>query len=359
MARSSELNVEIEALAALQAGAVIPAHPLALNARRSLDERRQRALSRYYIAAGAGGLAVGVHTTQFGIHDPKIGLLRPVLELAAKEMDLADVRRDLPLIRIAGICGNTEQAVREAELARSLGYQFGLISLAAFHGAAMHELLQHCRAVASTIDLFGFYLQPAVGGIELPYEFWRGFCEIPNARAIKVATFDRYRTIAVVRAVAESGRDDIALYTGNDDNIIADLVTLYEFAVDGQPCTRRFVGGLLGQWAMWTSKAVALHTQCRTLTSSADPIPRELLRLSTQLTDSNAAIFDAANGFRGCIPGVHEILRRQGLLEGTWCLDENETLSAGQCAEIDRVLDTYPHLSDNSFVEENLDDWLT
>src|SRR3954453_8215634 len=238
-------------IAALRAGTVIPAHPLALNSSRKIYERRQRALSRYYIAAGAGGLAVSVHTTQFAIHDPKVGLLRPVLELAANEMDVADKRRNVPLIRVAGICGATDQAVHEAELprslalcrppdqaahqpepARSLGYQFGLVSLAAFQGAATHELLQHCRSVARTIDLFGFYLQPAVGGIELPYEFWRGFCEIPNARAVKIATFDRYRTITVVRAVAESGRYDIALYTGNDDNIVADLLNSYEFLVE-------------------------------------------------------------------------------------------------------------------------------
>jgi dihydrodipicolinate synthase/N-acetylneuraminate lyase len=342
----------------LRAGTVIPAHPLALNSSRKIDERRQRALSRYYIAAGAGGLAVGVHTTQFAIHDPKVGLLRPVLELAANEMDVADKRRNVPLIRVAGICGATDQAVHEAELARSLGYQFGLVSLAAFQGAATHELLQHCRSVARTIDLFGFYPQPAVGGIELPYEFWRGFCEIPNARAVKIATFDRYRTITVVRAVAESGRDDIALYTGNDDNIIADLVTPYDFLHDGRAVSRGIVGGLLGQWAVWTSTAVAQHHQCCALAKSGGPIPLEVLKLGTQLTDANSALFDAANNFRGCVPGIHEILHRQGLLEGTWCLDENETLSPGQSAEIDRVLEAYPHLTDDEFVQQHLHHWL-
>jgi dihydrodipicolinate synthase/N-acetylneuraminate lyase len=208
------------------------------------------------------------------------------------------------------------------------------------------------------MDIFGFYLQPAVGGIELPYEFWRRFCEIDNVRAIKIAAFDRYRTITVIRAVADSGRDDIALYTGNDDNIILDLLTPYEFKVDGRPRTRRIVGGLLGQWAVWTQKAVALHRQCRALADSADPIPAQLLRLANQLTDANAAIFDAANNFRGCVPGVHEILRRQGLLEGTWCLDENETLSAGQSDEIDRVLQAYPHLTDDEFIQENLHQWV-
>jgi dihydrodipicolinate synthase/N-acetylneuraminate lyase len=299
-----------------------------------------------------------VHTTQFAIHNPKIGLLRPALELAAEEMNLADERGDVPLIRVAGICGNTEQAVREAELARTLGYQFGLINLAALRGATVIELLQHCRTIARTIDLFGFYLQPAVGGIELPYEFWRGFCEIPNARAIKIAAFDRYRTITVVRAVADSGREDIALYTGNDDNIILDLLTPYEFNADGRPLTRHIVGGLLGQWAVWTHNAVALHRQCRDLADSADPVPAQLLRLANQLTDANAAIFDAANSFRGCVPGIHEILRRQGLLECTSCLDENETLSPGQSAEIDRILQAYRHLTDDDFVQENLHRWM-
>jgi dihydrodipicolinate synthase/N-acetylneuraminate lyase len=358
MASSNANERHIAAIAALRAGAVIPAHPLALDARRKLDERRQRALSRYYIAAGAGGLAVSVHTTQFAIHEPKIGLFEPVLALAAEEMDRADSTRATPLIRVAGICGNTFQAVREAELARNLGYGFGLVNLAAMRGSSIAELLSHCRAVAQSIDLFGFYLQPAIGGIELPFDFWRGFCQIENARAIKIAAFDRYRTITVIRAVIESGRDDIALYTGNDDNIIADLLTPNEYVLDGRPRIRSIVGGLLGQWAVWTSKAVETHKQCRILAESGAPIPADVLRIANQLTDANGAIFDAANNFRGCIPGIHEVLRRQGLLEGIWCLDENETLSPNQSAELDRVTRAYPHLTDDGFIEQHSDKWL-
>jgi dihydrodipicolinate synthase/N-acetylneuraminate lyase len=362
MASSSADEEHAAVLAALRAGAVIPAHPLALDSSRKLDERRQRALSRYYLDSGVGGIAVGVHTTQFAIHNPKIGLLRPVLELAAEEINRRypgrDERNDEPLIRVAGICGDTTQAVREAELARRIGYHLGLLNLSALRGSTITELLSHCRSVAGVIDLFGFYLQPAVGGMELPYEFWHGFCEIENVRAIKIAAFDRYRTITVIRAVAESRRDDIALYTGNDDNILADLLTPYKFVVGGRSCIRTIVGGLLGQWAVWTSKAVSLHRQCRALANSGDSIPADLLRIANQLTDANAAIFDAANNFRGCIPGIHEILRRQGLLDGIWCLDENETLSSGQAAEIDRVIRAYPHLTDDDFVQQNLHHWL-
>jgi dihydrodipicolinate synthase/N-acetylneuraminate lyase len=358
MGSSSLSNRNSAVISALQTGCAIPAHPLALNSTRKLDERRQRALSRYYIAAGVGGLAVGVHTTQFAIHNPDVGLLKPVLALAAEELNRADANRRAPLIRVAGICGQTDQAVREAELAHDLGYHLGLVSLAAMRGSTTEQLLDHCRAVAEYIDLFGFYLQPAVGGIQLPIDFWRGFCQIDNTRAIKIATFDRYRTSVVIRAVAESGRDDIALYTGNDDNILCDLVTPYEFAVDARPVTRRIVGGLLGQWAVWTKKAVEFHQLCRALSKPGTPIPTELLVLANQLTDANAAIFDAENNFRGCIPGIHYVLGQQGLLEGTWCLDPNETLSPNQAAEIDRVTRAYPHLTDTDFVNQHISEWL-
>jgi hypothetical protein len=342
---------------ALLSGAVIPAHPLALNASRKLDERRQRALTRYYVAAGAGGIAVGVHTTQFRIHDATVGLLQPVWTLAAEEMDCADAGRECPLIRVAGICGDTRQAVAEAQLARELGFQFGLLSLAALRGSSVLRLLEHCRAVADVVPLFGFYLQPKVGGVELPHSFWRSFCEIENVAAIKIAAFDRYRTLDVVRAVVESGRTDIALYTGNDDNIVLDLITPHEFGTRSK-ATRSFVGGLLGQWAVWTSKAVELYRRCRVLVTSGADAPGDLLRLAAQLTDANGAIFDAADDFRGCIPGIHEVLRRQGLLAGCWCLDENETLSPGHTADIDRVCDAYPHLTDDEFVLEHLDSWM-
>ena len=329
----------------LQRGLAIPAHPLALDSHRKLDERRQRALSRYYIAAGVGGLAVGVHTTQFAIRDPQVGLFKPVLELAQEEMN----RAAKPLVRIGGICGATKQAVTEAALLNELGYHAGLLSLGALRDATEEELIAHCRAVAEIIPVVGFYLQPSVGGRVLRHSFWRRFAEIDNVAAIKIAPFNRYQTLDVVRAVIEAGRDDIALYTGNDDSIVADFVTPFRFG--GQE--RRIVGGLLGHWSVWTRRAVKLLEQCR----NADATP-DLLRLSVEVTDSNAAFFDAANAFRGCIAGLHEVLRRQGLLEGLWCLDEHETLSPGQLAEIDRVYQAYPHLNDDAFVAEHRDEWL-
>jgi dihydrodipicolinate synthase/N-acetylneuraminate lyase len=329
-------------------GAVIPAHPLALDLHRKLDERRQRALTRYYAAAGAGGVAVGVHTTQFAIRDAGIRLLRPVLEIAMEEL------RGSPLIKISGVCGPTDQAVREAELARSIGYEAVLLSMSALAGSSVDRLLDHARVIADIIPIIGFYLQPKVGGCTLPYEFWLRLTAIQNLVAIKIAPFDRYRTLDVLRAVADSGRDgEIALYTGNDDNILGDLLTT--FHVGKRPV--RIVGGLLGHWAVWTSKAVGL---LRSIQKSREDgyVPAELMTLASQITDSNAAIFDAQNDFAGCIAGVHEILRRQGLLEGRWCLDPSEDLSAGQAAEIERVCQAYPHLQDDEFVAEHLDEWL-
>jgi hypothetical protein len=322
-------------------GLVIPACPLALNSKRELDETRQRALLRYYLQAGVGGLAVGVHTTQFNIRDT--GLLKPVLQLAALE---ARAGKDARSILIGGVCGLTKQACAEATLLRDLGYDAGLLSLAALRKAPDAELLQHCRAVADILPVVGFYLQPAAGGRVLSFSFWRAFSEIPNVVAIKMAPFNRYQTIDVVRAIAESGRDDIALYTGNDDNIIMDLLTPFRFSVNGRHVERRIVGGLLGQWAVWTRRAVQLHAQCRQLAQANAPVSPEMLRLNIELTDANAVIFDAANNFAGCIPGIHEVLRRQGLLEGTWCLDAQEQLSPGQAEEIDRVSRAYPHLTD-------------
>ncbi len=343
----------------LQKGTVIPAHPLALNAARQLDERRQRALTRYYIAAGAGGLAVGVHTTQFAIRQPDIALFRPVLELAREEMDRADARRDTPLLRIAGICGKTAQAVAEAELARDLGYSLGLLSLGAMKEADDDSLLAHCRAVADVIPVVGFYLQPSVGGRVLPYSFWRRFAEIESVVAIKIAPFNRYQTIDVVRAVIEAGRDDITLYTGNDDNILLDLLTPYRFKVNGRTITRRIAGGLLGHWAVWTRKACELLEECHQQAADDAPIPGEMLAKNIEVTDANAAFFDAANGFAGCITGLHEVLRRQGLLEGVWCLEPNETFGPGQLAEIDRVYAAYPHLNDDTFVAAHRNEWLS
>jgi dihydrodipicolinate synthase/N-acetylneuraminate lyase len=337
---------------ALRRGVVLPAMPLALTESRRLDERRQRALCRYYLVAGAGGLAVGVHTTQFAIRDPRHGLFRPVLQLVAEEL------ANHLTIRIAGVCGPTAQAVAEAELARDLGSHAGLLSLAALPDATDAELLAHCRAVAAILPLVGFYLQPAVGGRVLPYRFWRQFAEIDRVVAIKVAPFNRYQTLDVVRAVVESGRDDIALYTGNDDHIILDLITPFRFKVAGRTVERRFVGGLLGQWAIWTRRAVELLEECHALANSGGAVPAELLRRAGALTDANSAIFDAANDFAGCIPGIHEVLRRQGLLEGVWCLDPRETLSPGQAEGIERVCRAYPEFTDDEFVAQHRDDWL-
>jgi hypothetical protein len=333
----------------LQRGLVIPAHPLALTAERKWDERRQRALTRYYLAAGAGGIAVGVHTTQFEIRDAQVGLLAPVLQLAAEEM------RGRKVVKIAGVCGATGQAVNEAELAASLGFDAALLSLGFLRDATNEQLIDHARNVAAVIPVIGFYLQPSVGGRVLDYDFWTRFVAIDNVAAIKIAPFNRYQSLDVIRAVAQSGRvQDIALYTGNDDNIVIDL--LGKFEVGGEPV--RIVGGLLGQWAVWTSRAVEHLKQLAALRESGQAIPLHWLTLAHQVTDANAAIFDPANGFRGCIPGIHEILRRQGLLAGRWCVNPDEDLSPGQMLEIDRVCRLYPHLTDDAFVEAHRDEWL-
>jgi dihydrodipicolinate synthase/N-acetylneuraminate lyase len=347
-----------DALRALQEGRVIPAHPLALDHSGRLDERRQRALTRYYVAAGAGGLAVGVHTTQFAIRDPSVGLFEPLLSIAREEMDRADARRGEPLIRIGGICGTTDQALGEADLLARLGYHAGLLSLAALKGADDAALIAHSEAVAARIPIVGFYLQPSVGGRVLSYAFWRRFAEIPRVVAVKIAPFNRYQTVDVVRAVIDAGRDDIALYTGNDDSIVSDLVTTFRFAHDGVPVERRIVGGLLGHWAVWTRGAVALLGECHTA-ARAGHVPGSLLQKGVEVTDANAAFFDAAHGFAGCIAGIQEVLRRQGLLASARCLDPRETLSMGQAAEIDRVRQAYPHLADDEFVAANLPEWMT
>jgi len=341
----------------LKTGTVIPAHPLALTAERKLDERRQRALSRYYIAAGAGGLAVGVHTTQFAIREQRIGLFEPVLRLAAEEMDCADRTRETPLVRVGGICGKTAQAVAEARLLSDLKYSVGLLSLAAAKDLDDDALITHCREVAAILPIMGFYLQPAVGGRILSHQFWHKFVEIENVVAIKIAPFNRYHTFEVIRAVAESGRE-IALYTGNDDNIVIDLLTPYVFPMNAKPRKFRIVGGLLGHWAVWTKRAVELLVDCHRLALSDQPIPQSMLERNIQTTDCNAAFFDTSNNFAGCIAGLHEVLRRQGLFEGIWCLDPNETLSPGQKEEIDRVYHAYPELDDDDFVREGRDTWL-
>jgi Dihydrodipicolinate synthetase family len=342
-----------QVLANLRRGVVIPAHPLALDADRKLDPRRQRALTRYYLDAGAGGLAVGVHTTQFAIR--AAGLFEPVLELAMRSA--SEWARE-PAIMIAGLVGRTAQAMNEARIARGLGYHAGLLSLGSLQDASEDDLIAHAQAVASEIPLVGFYLQPAVGGRVLPVSFWRRFATIENVVAIKIAPFNRYRTLDVVRGVVEAGAAErVTLYTGNDDHIVLDLVTPFTVAADGRPTTVRIKGGLLGHWSVWVKKAVELLDRIHAAVAAGN-VSAELLALDSQITDCNAAIFDAANDFHGVIAGCHEILRRQGLLAGIWCLDPNETLGPGQKQEIDRVCAAYPLLNDDAFVRTNLDRWL-
>lgn len=343
----------------LMKGIVIPAHPLALTSHRKLDERRQRALTRYYLAAGAEGIAVGVHTTQFEIHDADVGFYQPVLELAADEARRFTTGPRQAPVKVAGLVGKTLQATREAARARDLGYDCGLLSLGAMRDVADAELIEHARAVAEVIPLFGFYLQPSVGGRILSFDFWRRFAEIESVVAIKIAPFNRYNTIDVIRALAASGRaGEIALYTGNDDNILLDLLTEFRFEQSGGGCSLRIVGGLLGHWAVWTFKAVELLSEVHEVVRNGRPIPAELLTRNIQITDANAALFDPQHQFAGCLPGIHEVLRRQGLLLGRWCLNPHEELSPGQMEEIDRVCRAYPHLNDDSFVREHLDEWL-
>jgi dihydrodipicolinate synthase/N-acetylneuraminate lyase len=343
-----------QVLAALRKGVVIPAHPLALDADRKLDARRQRALTRYYLDSGAGGLAVGVHTTQFAIREA--GLFEPVLELALHSA--AEWARR-PVVMIAGLAGRTAQAVNEAQIARGLGYHAGLLSLATLKGASEDELIAHAQAVARELPLVGFYLQPAVGGLVLPVSFWRRFATIENVVAIKIAPFNRYRTLDVVRGVVEAGAaESVTLYTGNDDHIVLDLVTPFTVAANGGATTVRIKGGLLGHWSVWVKTAVELLDRIHAAAATAD-VPLDLLTLDSQITDCNAAIFDVANDFHGVIAGCHEILRRQGLLAGIWCLDPNETLGPGQRQEIDRVCAAYPHLNDDAFVRANLERWLS
>ena len=351
-------NSKMDLRGYLLAGHVIPAQPLALDEQRKFSERHQRAITRYYVAAGAGGLAVGVHSTQFEIREPQHGLFQPVLELAARTIDEELARTPRPFVKIAGICGRTEQAVREAELARSLGYHAGLVSLAAFRTDADEAMVAHCARVADVLPVVGFYLQPAAGGRLASYGFWRRFAEIPNVVAIKIAPFNRYQTLDVIRAVIDAGRDDIALYTGNDDTIVADLLTPFSFTrADGSRVTRRIVGGLLGHWGVWTRRAVELLDEIKRVRAHPSLDARWLERAAA-ITDMNAALFDAANEFRGCIPGILEVLRRQGLVLSFHCLNPAETLSPGQAGELTRVCAAYPELTDDAFVAEHRDRWL-
>ncbi len=343
---------------ALQKGTVIPAVPLAQTTSGEFDEKSQKALLRYYADSGVGGIAVGVHSTQFNIRDPGVDLLETVLRVSSETIDewCGPVR---PIIKIAGIVGETDAAISEAVLARKLGYHIGLVSLAALPDATDEELVTHCEAVAEVLPIMGFYLQPAVGGRFLSENFWKNFAQIKKVVAIKVSPFNRYQTLDVVKGIARSGRvNEIALYTGNDDNIVGDLLTTYKLAGPEGEVTTRFVGGLLGHWSVWTSKVVELFRQIQSIMENGSAIPPDLLEIGVQITDMNAVLFDARNSFAGCLPGIHEVLRRQGLRETNRCLDPRESLSPGQADEIDRLYLDYPHLTDDEFVRANLDKWM-
>lgn len=349
------LTLKPELKALLHEGTVMPAYPLALNPDRSFDEYTQRVLTHYYLDAGVGGLAVGVHTTQFEIRDPEHNLFETILKVAAEEIDRAQL--DRPFIKLAGICGPTEQAVAEAELAVKYGYDMGLLSMGSLPNYSEADLLERTKAVAAVMPVFGFYLQPSVGGRIFTYDFWEKFMEIDNVVAVKTAPFNRYQTLDVLRAVCHSSRiDEIAVYTGNDDNIVADLLTPYEMNVNGKMVQKEFLGGLLGHWAVWTQKAVELMAEVKEAKRTQIGY-RELLMKGTQITDANAAFFDLNNDFQGCIPGINEMLARQGLLQGNYCLNPDEVMGPGQAEELTRVSQDYPHLNDDAFIKENLEKW--
>lgn len=346
------------ALKKLHEGTVIPANPLALNENRKFDEKRQRALCRYYLDCGVGGLAVAVHTTQFEIRKPEHNLLEPVLRIAKEEASEFEKKTGEVIVMVAGACGPKEQAVKEAALAKSLGYDAVLLSPGGLNHLSEEELIERTKAVAEILPVIGFYLQTAVGGRHFSYDYWTKIAEIPGVVAIKAAPFNRYYSYDVVRAVAfSSRRDDITLYTGNDDNIVLDLVTKYKFNINGEVYEKGFIGGLLGHWSVWTKTAVDLFNKLKEVRES-ESISPEILTLAAEVTDTNAVFFDTANNFKGCIAGLHEVLRRQGLLRGIWCLDPNETMSDGQAEEIDRIYKAYPHLNDDDFIKANLDKWL-
>lgn len=340
-------------------GMVIPALPLALDEHKKIDYKHQKAMLRYYIQAGAGGIAAGVHSTQFEIRDPGIELFEPLLKFTSETIDEESAKHGFEILKITGICGKTNQALKEATFAADHGFHAGLLSLTSFRDAGIPEIIDHCREVSKVLPLVGFYLQPAVGGRVLPYEFWRKFAEIENVLAIKIAPFNRYYTLEVVRAICDAGREkDIALYTGNDDNILVDLLTTFKVNTGNKHKEVRIVGGLLGHWAVWTKKAVELLEDIKKWRKSGQPVPKEWLTLASQITDSNSAFFDTANRFRGSIPGIHEVLRRQGLMNDIRCLDPGLVLSDGQMEEIDRVYQSYPHLNDDAFVKSHIKEWL-
>ncbi len=352
------MNRHEKALLKFAKGTFIPAHPLALTSSRKLDEKKQRMLTRYYLNAGVGGLAVAVHTTQFEIRDPEIGLFEPVLKLAVEEIEAFEHETGKTIVRIAGVCGPIDQAVEEAKIALRLGYDAVLLSPGGLNHLSEEELLKRSKAVADIIPVIGFYLQNSVGGRAFTYDYWQKFCEIDHVIGIKSAPFNRYQTLDVVRAATFSTRaDQIALYTGNDDNIVLDLLTKYKFTIDGKTYEKGFVGGLLGHWSVWTNTAVKMFAMLKSR-SKDEYIKADLLTLAMEVTDCNSAFFDTANGFKGCIAGLHHVLKRQGLMDGIWCLNEEETLSPGQMEEIERVYRLYPHLNDDEFVKDNWKDWI-
>lgn len=347
-----------KALEILHSGTVIPANPLALNENRQFDEQGQRLLTKYYLEAGAGGIAVAVHTTQFEIRLPQYNLFEKVLSVVVDEISKYEKKHNKTAVRVAGVCGPREQAVNEARLAKQYGYDAVLLSPGGLNHLSEAEMIQRTRAVAQVMPVIGFYLQAAVGGRMFTFDYWKQMSEIDNVVAIKCASFNRYTTVDVARAVASSSRSDqIALYTGNDDNIVMDLTTKYSFAVNGKICEKRFVGGLLGHWSVWTHSVVEMFAYLKAQ-AEKDSIPAEVLTLAEQVTDVNGVFFDVANHFKGCIAGLHEVLRRQGLMKGIWCLNPEETMSQGQAEEIDRVYKMYPQLNDDAFIKENLSRWV-
>lgn len=346
-----------KALELLHAGTVIPAIPLVLNEQRHFDEAGQRTLIRYYLHAGVGGVAVAVHTTQFEIRRPEYGLFEPVLRIAAEEFDRFEKETGKAIVRVAGVCGPSEQAVKEARLAAKFGYDAVLLSPGGLAALTESELVSRTADVAAVLPVIGFYLQTACGGRRLSFDYWRAVADTPNVAALKCAPFSRYQTLDLVRGCAFSERrEQVALYTGNDDNIVADLLTTYSFPVNGHEVKLRFAGGLLGHWSLWAHSVVPLYEKIRVCRDSG-AIPAELMTLAAQITDCNGAFFDPAHGYAGCIPGVHEVLRRQGLMKGDWCLDPELVLSPGQSEEIDRVYRMYPALNDDAFVREHIAEW--
>lgn len=342
-----------KALKILKEGTVIPAIPLALNDDGTFNEHGQRVLCKYYLDAGVGGIAIAVHTTQFEIRKPEVNLFEPVLKIAAEEIQKFEEKTGKTIVKVSGVCGPIEQATAEAEIAKSYGFDAVLLSPGGLADKDDEYLIERTKAVAGVMPVIGFYLQTACGGRMLNFDYWKQICEIDNVVAIKCASFNRYSTIDVVRAVALSSRNnEIGLYTGNDDNIVVDLLTNYKFEVDGKNVERRFDGGLLGHWSVWTKSVCDMFEKIK-----GAEINDEWLTLAAQITDANAAIFDTANNFEGVIAGVHEVLYRQGLMKSVRCINPDEKLSKGQAEELDRVYKMYPHLNDDAFVKENLADW--